>query len=84
MNEAENLRRMVELWTGSDAVVIPGVIDEASSRRVLTMEYVAGYPLHEACDHRTKRATTHGRRRCAIAGGPCCSTSCCAACSNTG
>lgn len=49
VNEAENLRRMAELWAGSDAVVIPGVIDEASSRRVLTMEYVAGFTPDEAC-----------------------------------
>ncbi len=50
VNEAENLRRMAELWAGSELVVIPGVIDEASSRRVLTMEYVAGYTPDEACD----------------------------------
>lgn len=50
VNEAENIRRMAELWAGSDEVVIPGVIDEASSRRVLTMEYVAGYTPDEACD----------------------------------
>ena len=49
VNEAENLRRMAELWAGSDQVVIPGVIDAASSRRVLTMEYVAGYTPDEAC-----------------------------------
>jgi len=48
-NEAENLRRMAELWAGSDQVVIPGVIDAASSRCVLTMEYVAGYTPDEAC-----------------------------------
>ncbi|MGP1676670.1 MAG: ABC1 kinase family protein [Burkholderiales bacterium] len=50
VNEAQNLRRMAELWAGSDAVVIPGVIDAASSRRVLTMEYLAGYTPDEACD----------------------------------
>ena len=50
VNEAENLRRMAELWAGSDAVVIPGVIDAAASRRVLTMDYVAGYAPDEACD----------------------------------
>jgi predicted unusual protein kinase regulating ubiquinone biosynthesis (AarF/ABC1/UbiB family) len=49
-NEAENLRRMAELWAGGELVVIPGVIDAASSRRVLTMEYVAGYTPDEACD----------------------------------
>jgi len=50
VNEAENLRRMAELWAGSDQVVIPGVIDAAASRRVLTMDYVAGYTPDEACD----------------------------------
>jgi predicted unusual protein kinase regulating ubiquinone biosynthesis (AarF/ABC1/UbiB family) len=54
VNEAENLRRMAELWAGSDAVVIPGVIDAASSRRVLTMDFVAGYTVNEACDQRTR------------------------------
>ena len=50
VNEAQNLRRMAELWAGSEQVVIPGVIDAASSRRVLTMDYVAGYMPDEACD----------------------------------
>ncbi len=50
VNEAENLRRMAALWAGSDEVVIPGVIDAVSSRRVLTMDYVAGYTPDEACD----------------------------------
>ena len=54
VNEAENLRRMAELWAGSDQVLIPGVIDAASSRRVLTMDYVAGYTVNEACDQRTR------------------------------
>ena len=30
--------------------MIPGVIDAASNRRVLTMEYLAGYTPDEACD----------------------------------
>jgi len=50
VNEAENLRRMAGLWAGSDQVVIPAVIDAASSRCVLTMEYVSGYTPDEACD----------------------------------
>ena len=56
VNEAENLRRMAELWAGSDQVVIPGVIDAASSRRVLTMDFVAGYTVDEACDERRPQA----------------------------
>ena len=50
VHEAENLRRMARLYAGSNEVVIPGVIDEASSRAVLTMEYVAGFTPDEACD----------------------------------
>ena len=56
VNEAENLRRMAELWAGSGDVVIPGVIDEASSRCVLTMEYVAGFTPDEACDDERPQA----------------------------
>ncbi len=50
VNEAENLRRMAGLWSDSAELMIPGVIDAASSRRVLTMEYRAGYTPDEACD----------------------------------
>ncbi len=50
LHEAENLRRMAQLYGGSDDVVIPGVVDEATTRRVLTMEYVAGFTPDEACD----------------------------------
>jgi len=56
VNEAENLRRMAALWAGSEQVVIPGVIAAASSRRVLTMDYVAGYTPDEACDERRPQA----------------------------
>ncbi len=56
LNEAENLRRMAELWAGSDEVVIPVVIEEASSRHVLTMEYVAGFTPDEACDDERPQA----------------------------
>jgi len=56
VNEADNLRRMAELWAGSGDVVIPGVIDEASSRRVLTMEYVAGFTPDEACEDERPQA----------------------------
>lgn len=56
VNEAENLRRMAGLWAASDDVVIPGVIEQASSRRVLTMDFVAGYTPEEACDERRPQA----------------------------
>lgn len=56
INEAENLRRMAALWAGSGQIVIPGVIEESSSRRVLTMDYVAGFTPDEACgDSRPQR-----------------------------
>ena len=56
VNEAQNLRRMASLWAGSDQVVIPGVIDAASSRGVLTMDYIAGCTPDEACDERRPQA----------------------------
>jgi len=56
VNEAQNLRRMAELCAGSEQVVIPGVIAAASSRRVLTMDYIAGYTPDEACDETRPQA----------------------------
>jgi predicted unusual protein kinase regulating ubiquinone biosynthesis (AarF/ABC1/UbiB family) len=50
VNEAENLRRMADLYSGSDEIVVPAVVDEASTRSILTMEYVAGFTPDEACD----------------------------------
>lgn len=47
--EAENIRRMVALHAGVPEVVVPAVVDEASTRRVLTMDYVAGLGPDEAC-----------------------------------
>jgi predicted unusual protein kinase regulating ubiquinone biosynthesis (AarF/ABC1/UbiB family) len=49
LNEAENIRRMTELHSGVAEIVIPRVIDEATARNVLTMEYVVGIPPAEAC-----------------------------------
>ncbi|MDP6981376.1 MAG: AarF/ABC1/UbiB kinase family protein [Myxococcota bacterium] len=48
-NEADNMRRMAELHRDVPEVVIPGVIDELSSDRVLTMEYQEGISPDEAC-----------------------------------
>ena len=50
--EADNMRRMAELHADVPEIVIPGVVDEASARRVLTMEFVAGNPPAEACSER--------------------------------
>ncbi len=51
-HEAENIRRMAELHRGIPDIVVPEVVDEASSRNVLTMEYVEGIPPGEACSAR--------------------------------
>jgi predicted unusual protein kinase regulating ubiquinone biosynthesis (AarF/ABC1/UbiB family) len=56
VNEAENLRRMADLYAGSDEIVVPAVVDEASARSILTMEYVAGFGPDEACDARQPQA----------------------------
>lgn len=47
--EAENMRRFAALHADVDEIVVPRVIDEASARGVLTMEYVEGIPPSEAC-----------------------------------
>jgi predicted unusual protein kinase regulating ubiquinone biosynthesis (AarF/ABC1/UbiB family) len=52
LHEAENIRRMAELHRDVPEVVIPAVIDEATTKRVLTMEYVAGITPDEACSAR--------------------------------
>ncbi|MCK5376040.1 MAG: AarF/ABC1/UbiB kinase family protein, partial [Acidobacteria bacterium] len=39
-HEAENIRRMTELHQDVPEIVIPKVVDEATTRNVLTMEYV--------------------------------------------
>ena len=52
LHEAENLRRMAELHRDVPEVVIPRVIEEATTRRVLTMEYLEGIPPDEACSPR--------------------------------
>jgi len=48
-HEAENIRRMGELHAEIPEIIVPRVVDEASSRNVLTMEYVEGIPPGEAC-----------------------------------
>jgi len=52
LHEAENIRRMTALHTGVSEIVIPRVVDEATARNVLTMEYVDGIPPTEACSDR--------------------------------
>ncbi len=51
-HEAENMRRMAKLHAGVPEIVIPGVVAERSTDRVLTMELVEGIPPDEACSER--------------------------------
>jgi len=46
-NEADNIERFRALFAGDREVVIPRVYRELSSRRVLTMEFLDGYPLQD-------------------------------------
>ncbi len=56
VHEAENIRRMAELHAGLPEVIIPRVVEEASTERVLTMEYLGGIPPEEACSDRYPQA----------------------------
>ena len=47
--EARTMERMAELWADTPEIVIPKVISEASTKNVLTMEFVGGLPPDEAC-----------------------------------
>lgn len=60
LHEAENLRRMAELWADEPRVVIPRVVPEATTRRVLTMEYVPGLSADEACSEATPQGAKDG------------------------
>jgi predicted unusual protein kinase regulating ubiquinone biosynthesis (AarF/ABC1/UbiB family) len=52
LHEAANIRRMIELHAGVPEIVIPRVVSEATTRNVLTMEFVGGIPPVEACSAR--------------------------------
>jgi len=52
LHEAENIRRMTALHAGVPEIVIPRVVDEATSKNVLTMEFVDGIPPAEVCSDR--------------------------------
>lgn len=47
--EAENIARMQRLYRDEPAVRVPGVIAEASSQRVLTLDYLPGIAPEQAC-----------------------------------
>ena len=48
-HEASNIRRMAELHATVPEIIIPTVVEEATTRNVLTMEYVEGLTPTEAC-----------------------------------
>jgi len=48
-HEAANIRRLAKLHKDVPEIVIPRVVDEATTRNVLTMEFVDGIPGDEAC-----------------------------------
>lgn len=47
--EARTMQNMAELWADEPNIVIPRVIPEASTKNVLTMEFVGGLSPDEAC-----------------------------------
>jgi predicted unusual protein kinase regulating ubiquinone biosynthesis (AarF/ABC1/UbiB family) len=52
--EAENARRIADGFANDPAVVIPGVIDELVTRRVLVTEYISGFKVTDV--RRLRRA----------------------------
>lgn len=42
LREADNMRRMAALFRDDDRIIVPAVVDEVTSRRVLGMELVTG------------------------------------------
>ncbi|MBK9969151.1 MAG: AarF/ABC1/UbiB kinase family protein [Holophagales bacterium] len=53
LHEAERIRRMTELHAGVPEIVIPQVVEEASTARILTMTYEEGLSPDEACSGAT-------------------------------
>jgi len=53
LHEAERIRRMAELHAGVPEIVIPRVVEEASTSRILTMTFEEGLSPDEACSDAT-------------------------------
>jgi predicted unusual protein kinase regulating ubiquinone biosynthesis (AarF/ABC1/UbiB family) len=51
-HEAANIRRMAKLHRNVPEIVIPEVVEEATTRNVLTMEYVGGIAPSDACSEK--------------------------------
>ena len=52
LKEADNIRRMAAMQADHPEILVPAVVQEATSRRVLTMEFVDGIPPAEASAER--------------------------------
>jgi len=50
-NEAFNIKRFTENFAGFEGLVVPKVYDEASTSRVLVMEFMRGYKITVASQH---------------------------------
>jgi ubiquinone biosynthesis protein len=46
-NEADNTERFASLFEDSDAITVPAVLREFSGKKVLTMEFISGYPVNK-------------------------------------
>jgi predicted unusual protein kinase regulating ubiquinone biosynthesis (AarF/ABC1/UbiB family) len=55
LNEAANMKRMTALHWNVPEIIVPGVVDEATTRRVLTMELTRGIPPERAATERYSR-----------------------------
>jgi len=51
-HEAANMRTMAELYADMPEILVPEIVGEASTRRVLTMEALEGIPPEIACSER--------------------------------
>ena len=52
LNEAENMRRTETMHADIPEIIVPDVVQEATTRRVLTMEFLDGIPPDEAVSDR--------------------------------
>ena len=55
LKEADNIRRAAAIHSDCPDIIVPAVVQEATSRRVLTMEFVDGIPPAEAVSERYPR-----------------------------
>jgi len=55
LKEADNIRRTAAMQVNSPEILVPGVVREATTRRVLTMEFVEGIPPADAVSDRYPR-----------------------------